>query len=156
MALFCSKKISTLSIGIISKHKGDFYCLNYLHSCRTKKIKSYQSCENKDFCNIVMPSEDIEILEFNQYQKFVKATFIIYADLEYLAEKIDGCKNNPENLFTTKVGEYIPSGFSMSAILSFKSIKNKHDVYKSKECMKKFCESLREQAMEIVNFKKKK
>ena len=29
-----------------------------------------------------MPSEDTKILEFNQYQKFDKATFIIYADLE--------------------------------------------------------------------------
>ena len=37
--------------------------------------------------------------------------FIIYADLECLIEKIDGCKNNPENSSTTKVSEHIPSGF---------------------------------------------
>ena len=43
-----------------------------------------------------MPSEDTEILEFNQYQKSNQAIFIIYADLECLTEKIDGCKNNPE------------------------------------------------------------
>ena len=24
-------------------------------------------CENKEFCNVAMPSEDSEILEFNQY-----------------------------------------------------------------------------------------
>ena len=30
-----------------------------------------------------MPSEDIKILEFNQYQKSDKALFIIYADLEH-------------------------------------------------------------------------
>ena len=44
-----------------------------------------------------MTSEDTEILEFNQYQKSDKAPFIIYADLECLKEKIDGCKNNPQN-----------------------------------------------------------
>ena len=44
----------------------------------------------------------------------------------------------------------------MSKILSFKSIENKHDVYRGKDCMKKFCESLREHAMETINFKKKK
>ena len=44
----------------------------------------------------------------------------------------------------------------MSTILSFKSINSKHDVCKGKDCMKKFCESLREHAMEISNFKKKK
>ena len=30
--------------------------------------------------------------------------------------------------FTTKVGKHIPSGFSMSTILSFKDIENKHDL----------------------------
>ena len=40
--------------------------------------------------------------------------------------------------------------------ISFKSIENKHDVYRGKVYMKKFCESLREQAIEIIDFKKKK
>ena len=30
---------------------------------------------------------------------------------------MDGCKNNPENSFTTKVSGHISSGFSMSTIL---------------------------------------
>ena len=55
-----------------------------------------------------MPSEDTKILEFNQYKKSDKAVFIIYADLERLIEKIDGCKSKPENFSTTKVGEHIP------------------------------------------------
>ena len=44
-----------------------------------------------------MSSKDTKILEFNKYQKSDKAPFIIYADLEYLIEKIDGCKNNSPN-----------------------------------------------------------
>ena len=67
-----------------------------------------------------------------------------------------GCKSNPENSPTTKVSEHIPSGFSISTISSFKSTENKHYVDKGKYCMKKFCESLREHAMKIINFKKKK
>ena len=43
-----------------------------------------------------MPSEDTEISESNQYQKSDKVPFIIYADLEFIIEKIDGCKNNLE------------------------------------------------------------
>ena len=103
-----------------------------------------------------MPSEDTEILEFNRYQKSDKALFIVYADLECIIEKIDGCKNNPENSSTTKVSEHIPSRFSMSTIYSFRSKENKHDVYRGKDCMKNFCESLREHAMKIINFKIKK
>ena len=63
-----------------------------------------------------MPSQYTKILEFNQYQKFDKAPFIIYADFESIMEKIDGCKNNPENSSSTKISEHIPSCFSMSTI----------------------------------------
>ena len=100
-----------------------------------------------------MPSEDTKILEFNQNQKSDKALFIFYADLECIIKKIDGCKNNPENSSTTKD---IPSGFSMSAISSFRSIVNNHDMYRGKDCMKRFCEFLKEHAMKIINFRKKK
>ena len=71
-----------------------------------KKLESHKKvCENKEFCNLIMPCEDTKILEFNQYQKSHKTTFIIYANLECLIGKIDGCKNNPENSSKTKVSE---------------------------------------------------
>ena len=75
-----------------------------------------------------MSSKDTKILEFNQYQKFHKAPFIINADLKCVIKKIDGCKDNPENSSSTKVSEHISSGFSMSKISSFRSIENKDDV----------------------------
>ena len=43
-----------------------------------------------------MPSKHTKILEFNEYQKSDKKPFIIYAVLECLIEKTDGCRNNPE------------------------------------------------------------
>ena len=43
----------------------------------------------------------------------------------------------------------------MFTISSFRSIENNHDVYRGKDCMKKFCEFLREQTMKIYNFFKK-
>ena len=57
---------------------------------------------------------------------------------------------------TTKVREHIPSDLSLSAISSFRSIENKHDVYREKDCIRKFCEFLREHAMKIINIKKRK
>ena len=75
-----------------------------------------------------MPYDDTKILEFNQYKKSDIVPFIIYADLEFIIKKIDGCKNNHENSSTTKVSRHIRSGFSMSTISSFRNIENKHDV----------------------------
>ena len=106
-------------------------------------------------CNIIIPSEDTKILEFNQNQKSDKTPFIIYANFECLIGKIYRRKNNLESVSPTKVIEHVPSGFSMSTILSLKSIENNHNVYRVKDCMKNFCESLREYAMEIINSKKK-
>ena len=63
-----------------------------------------------------MPSENDNILEFNQFMKSDKMPFIIYADIESLIRKIDGWANNPENFSTTKIGEHIPCGYSMSTI----------------------------------------
>ena len=71
-------------------------------------------------------------------------------------EKIDGYKNNPENSSTAKVSKHILSGFSMPTISSFRSIEKKHDVYRGKNCIKKFCEFFRDHAMKVINFKKRK
>ena len=91
------KRLSALLKGVTSKNNGDFYCLNYLHSFRTKsKLESHKNvCKNKDFCNVIIPSENTKILEYNQNQKSHKTPFIIYVDLEGILEKMDACKNNP-------------------------------------------------------------
>ena len=34
------------------------------------------------FCNVIIPSEDTKMLEFNRYQNLDKPTFITYVDLE--------------------------------------------------------------------------
>ena len=65
---------------------------------------------------------------------------------------IDGCKSNPENSSVTKVSNHISSAFSMSTISSFRSIQNRHDVCKGEDCMKKFCEYLREHRMKMIQF----
>ena len=67
MALSCGGKLSASLKRIMSKYDGDFHCLNFLHSLRTKnKLESHKKvCENKDFGNIAKTSEDTKILEFN-------------------------------------------------------------------------------------------
>ena len=71
MLLSCSKKTTSIIKRDCIKNNGDFYCL---HSFKTKnKLKSLERvCENKDFCSVVMPSEDTKILELNQYQNLIK------------------------------------------------------------------------------------
>ena len=92
------KSLSALFRRITSKHDGDFYCLNCFHAYTTKdKLKKHESvCENHDYCYVKMPEEDNKILKYNHGEKSMRAPFVIYADLECLAEKINTCHNNPE------------------------------------------------------------
>ena len=62
--------------------------------------------------------------------------------------------NNPGDSSTTKKGEHIPCGYSISKTWAFDHIENKHTLYRRKNCMKQFSESLREHA--IIDFEKKK
>ena len=78
--------------------------------------------KNKGFCGIVMPSENDNMLEFNQYMKADKMPYIIYADIESLIKKKDECVNNPENSSTTKTGQHIPCGYSILIIQAFNKI----------------------------------
>ena len=56
MALSCCKKSSALLRGIASNNNGEFYCLNYFHSFRTKyKYKKHINvCKNHDCCYVEM------------------------------------------------------------------------------------------------------
>ena len=82
--------------------------------------------------------------------------YIIYADIESLIRKIDECANNSETSSTTKIGLHIPCGYSMSTIWGFDHIENKHTLYRGKDCMETFCDSLKEHSKNISNFEKKK
>ena len=103
-----------------------------------------------------MPNKGNKIIKFNQGEKSIKSSFIIYADLECLLEKISTCYNNPEESSTTEIMKHTPSGYSLFTHCSFGKTKNKLDYYRGKDCTKKFCKDLREHAPKIINYEKKK
>ena len=84
-----------------------------------------------------------------------KTSHIIHADMKSLIKKIDECANNPENSSTTKIGKHILCWCSMSTVWAFDHIENKETLSWRKHCMKNFCESLREQAKNIIHFERK-
>ena len=126
------QKISALFRRTTLKHDGDFYCLNCLYSFRTKnKLESHKTeCENKYLCGAIISYEDTKILELNQFQKSDETLSIIYIGLESLIQKVGGCKNNSENLFSRKVSKHISCGYSMSTIWTFDGVEKNRDVYR--------------------------
>ena len=101
---YAGKKLSALLRGITSKINGAFFGLNCFNLSTTKnKLDSHKKvCKNKDFCDVAMHSQDTKILEFSQYQKSDKTTFIILKDLEFLIKESMDVKINPKNYLQKK------------------------------------------------------
>ena len=59
-----------------------------------------------------------------------KMSYVIFADIESLIKKVDGCANNPKNDSTTKIGEHIPCWYSMSTLWAFDNVENKHTLHR--------------------------
>ena len=107
-----------------------------------------------------MPDKDNKILKYNHGEKSLKVPFMIYADLECLLEKCIHVKIILKKLIQRKNSKHTPSGYSLFTNCSFDSAehsaKNKLDCYRDKDCMENFCKNLRQHAMRIVNYEKKR
>ena len=106
--------------GITSKHKGDSYCLNCVHSYPSKEPleKHMKVCEDNDYCYIEMPKKG-ETLEYYPGVKSMKARNIIVVDIESLLRKMDTCANDPSKLSTEKKNEHEMCGYSLFTDCSF-------------------------------------
>ena len=85
----------------------------------------------------------------------MKNPSVIYADVEWLLEKINTFHNNPENSSTAQINMHTHSGYSMFKQCSFYSTKNILDCYKDKDCMERFCKVLKEHVTRIIKDEKK-
>ena len=95
---YAVKSLSALFREITSNHHGDFSCLNCFHSFRTKNVfkTHYDVCKDHDYWYVEMPNKNNNILRYSHGENFMKAPFIIYADLESLLEKTNICHNHQQ------------------------------------------------------------
>ena len=102
-----------------------------------------------------MPEEDNNILKYNQGEKSMKVSFIIYADLESLLEKMNTYHNNPETSSTIKINKHTPYGYSLLHTVHLIQQKISLVIIEEQNCMKNVCLDLREHATKLINYEKK-
>ena len=85
-----------------------------------------------------MPEKGKNILKYLPGEKLLKAPFVIYFDFDCMLIKKQSCQNNLEKSYTERKTKHEPSGYSLSLICSFDATKNKHYVYRGKDCVEKF------------------
>ena len=134
-----------------SNHKEDFHCLNCFNLYTTKnKLKEHEEiCNNHNSCRIEMPKWVEKILKYNPGEKSLKAPSAVY-------KKEKSCGNNPEKSYTEKKARHEPSGCAMYTRYSFDEKENKLNYYIGKDCIEKLSKTLKEPAMKIIKYEKRK
>ena len=102
-----------------------------------------------------MPDTDNNILKSKPGKKSLKHAFVICADLECLILKINACDNDPNKSYATAKALHKPSGYSLVTCCSYDKSKIEQTYYRGKDCMKKFCDDLKEHVNRIINFEMK-
>ena len=150
--------LSGLFQGNSSNHRGDFYCLNCFNSYTTKnKLKEHEEiCNNHNSCRIEMPESSNKILKHNLGEKSLKARFTYFLDLECILKKLQPTQDNPEKSYTEKKARHKHSGWSLYTKCSYDKKENRLDYYRGKDCIEKLCKKLKEQAIKIINYEKKR
>ena len=97
-----------------------------------------------------------KILRYNHGEKSLTAPFTIYGDLECFLKREQYLQNNPEKSYTERKANHERSGYSLSLICSFDATKNRHYIYRGKDCIENFCKPLKELGTEKISYKEKK
>ena len=66
------------------------------------------------------------------------------------------CHNNPKKASTGKKNKYTACGYSLFTHCSFDATNSKLNYYRGHDCMKHFCKDLKDRAMKIIHYEKKK
>ena len=103
-----------------------------------------------------MPKFAKRIIKYPHGEKFFRAPFEIYLDLECLLKKEQSRQNNLEKSYRDKKAAHEPSGWAMFTKCSFAKTENKLDYYRKRHCIEKLCKKLKEYVMKIINYEKKK
>ena len=139
---FAFKSISWLLHWIMSNHNDDHYYMNCVHLFTTEsKIKSHQNmCKNHDYCNMKL-SDALK-------KKYWRIHRIIFQKLNVCKKKVHMrtntyCDNVLTKSFTSKINKHDHCSYSLFTDCSFDNNKSKHNFYRSRDSMIKFCADLK-------------
>ena len=88
--------------------------------------------------------KDNNILKYNSGEKYMRAPFIMYFDMECLLENISTCHNDLNKSSTIKINEHTPSGYSLLTYCSLDNTKNRLSHYRGQDRMNMLCKELKE------------
>ena len=147
------KSLSRLLSSKNSKHKGKEYsCMNCLQGFQQEisRDKHRNYCLDNESVKVEMPHKK-PIVEFCDGQYQFKVPFAMYADFESLLEPIEEPGKNPSGPWTTVTNNHIPSGWCVYSKFAYGKVENPLTLYHGKDCIKKFCDHIIEEAHRLYH-----
>ena len=100
-------------------------------------------CRKFDFQKVTYPKEGKnDVLEFQDFQKQMRVPFVIYADFECFAKKMDTCLPDPNQSSTTHTTKFVPCGYSYAVVSSNDKYSKPAVVYRGENVVEHFFDSI--------------
>ena len=149
------KSLSRLLGSRNSKHAHkQYFCLNCLQGFHSElsRDKHYEYCKDNEAVKKEMPKPG-SFIEFHNGQNQFKVPFMMYADFEVILRPVYGPSPNPNEPYTKKVNQHIPSGFCVYSKFAYGEVKDPLKLYRGKDCIQvlRLCEERSEKALPHVS-----
>ena len=102
-------------------------------------------CINKESVKVEMPHRNL-IVKYSDGQFQFKVPFVMYADFESILEPIQGPENDPRISSTRSINNHVPSGWCVRSEFAYGKVKDPLKLHLGKDCVKKFCDHVIEEA----------
>ena len=147
------KSLSRLLSSQNAKHKGkEYFCTNCLQGFKEEASRDEHIgyCKNNESVRTEMPHKR-PIVEYSDGQFQFKVPFIMYADFESILKPIQGLVNNLMISSTREVNNHVPSGWCVCNEFAYGEVKDPLRLYRGKDCIRKFCDHVIEEARRLYH-----
>ena len=143
-----------------TKHKErKHFCMHCLQCFSSKRVLN----NHKENCIIIngtqaikMPTEDDNILKFNNFHKQQPVPFVIYADFEAITEKLQGCQPNNDKSYTEAYQKHTDCGYGYKVVCCYDDKYTKPvQIYRGEKAVYKFMDKMLEEVKYCKNIMKK-
>lgn len=124
------------------------FCRNCFQGFTSQKVldKHFTYCSKHDAQHLKFPLKgDGDIIEFDDFQKQMRVPFVIYADFEAFARKVDTCLSNLSKSNTNTLINYETSGFGYQVVCSDQRFTKQPVIYRGPDASKHLIEKLFEE-----------
>ena len=102
-----------------------------------------------------MPNEKNKYISTTSGKNSMRATLVVYADVECLVMKIDSCENTANNSYTERKALHVACAYSIVTCYSYDKTKNRQICYRGQDCMKHFTKTVGNIFVKYMNFEEK-